>query len=69
MIDKASDPAIFKLASQLGLRRTLPSMPVSGRRLVCRHNDISDLIAAQLRPGDERPWHPSTVEMGTACEL
>jgi len=27
------------------------------------------LHPAQLRPGDERPWHPSTVEMDPACEL
>jgi len=38
-------------------------------RLVCRHADISDLIAAPLRPGDEQPWHPSTVEMDPACKL
>jgi len=38
-------------------------------RLVCRHDDISDLVAAQLRPGDEQLWHPSTVEIDHACEL
>jgi len=38
-------------------------------RLVGHHAAISDLIAAQLRPGDEQPWHPCTVEMDPACEL
>jgi len=68
-IEKAGDPAIFRLARQLESRRTLPSMRDSEGRLVCCHSDISDLVAAQLRPGDELPWHPSTVEMDPACEL
>ena len=68
-IEKAEDPSIFKLARQLESRRTLPSMRDSEGRLVCRHADISDLIAAQLRPGNDQPWHPSTVEMDSACEL
>jgi len=70
-IEKAGDPAIFRLARQLESRRTLPSMRDSDGRLlvVCRHTDISDLIAAQLRPGDEQPWHPWVVEMDPACEL
>ena len=68
-IEKAGDPAIFKLARQLESRRTLPSMHDSDGRLVCRHSDISDLIAAQLRPGDEQPWHQSAIEMDPACEL
>jgi len=68
-IEKAGDPAIFRLARQLESRRTLPSMRDSDGRLVCRHADISDLIATQLRPHDEQPWHPSTVEMDPACEL
>jgi len=68
-IEKAGDPAIFRLARQLESRRTLPSMRNSDGQLVGRHAAISDLIAAQLRPGDERPWHPSTVEMDPACEL
>jgi len=38
-------------------------------RIVSRHADISDLVAAQLRPGEELPWQPSTVEMDPACEL
>jgi len=68
-IGKARDPDIFRLARQLESRRTLPSMHDSDGRLVWRHADISDLIAAQLRPGDEQLWHPSTVEMDPACEL
>jgi len=68
-IEKAGDPPIFKLARQLESRRTLPSMQDSDGQLVCRHADISDLIAAQLRAGDEQPWHPSAVEMNPACEL
>jgi len=68
-IEKAGDPAIFRLARQLDSQRTLPSMRDSGGRLVCRHADISDLVAAQLKPGDERTWHQSTVEMDPACEL
>jgi len=39
------------------------------RLLVYHYADISDLVAAQLQPGDEQPWHPSTVEMDPACEL
>jgi len=54
-IEKAGDPAIFRLARQLESRRTLPSMRDSEGRLVWRHADFSDLITAQLRPGDERP--------------
>jgi len=53
-IEKAGDPTIFRLARQLESRRTLPSMRDDENRLVCRHADISDLIAAQLCPGDER---------------
>jgi len=68
-IEKAGDPAIFRLARQLESRRTLPSIRDSDDQLVCRHADISDLIAAQLRPGDEQPWHPSAVEMDPACKL
>jgi len=68
-IEKAGDPDIFRLARQLESRRTLPSMRDSDGRLGSRHADISDLVAVQLRPGDERPWHPSTVEMDPACEL
>jgi len=68
-IEKAGDPVIFKLARQLESRRTLPSMRDPGGQLVCRHADISDLIAAQLRPGDQQPWQPSAVEMDPACEL
>jgi len=68
-IAKAGDPAIFRLASQLESRRTLPSMHDSEGQLVCRHTDISDLVATQLRPCDEQPWHPSAVEMDPACEL
>ena len=68
-IEKARDPDIFRLARQLESRRTLPFMRDTCDRLVCRHSDISDLIAAQLRPGDEQLWHPSTVEMDPACEL
>ena len=68
-IEKAGDPAIFRLARQLESRRTLPSMRDSGGQLVCHHADISDLIAAQLRPGDEQPWHPSAIVMDPACEL
>ena len=41
----------------------------SDGRLVCRHANASNLLAAQLKPGDERPWHPSTVVMDLACEL
>jgi len=52
-IEKAGDPAIFRLTSQLESRRTLPSMRNPDNMLVCRHSDISDLIAAQLSPGDE----------------
>jgi len=52
-IEKAGDPAIFRLARQLESRRTLPSMRDPDGRLVCRHADISDLVAAQLRPRDE----------------
>jgi len=68
-IEKAGDPAIFRLARQLESRRTLPSMMDSDGRIVSRHADISDLVAAQLRPGEELPWQPSTVEMDHACEL
>ena len=68
-IETAGDPAIFILAGQLESRRTLPSMRDSDGRLVCRHADISDLIATQLRPCDEQPWYPSTVKMDPACEL
>jgi len=68
-IQKAGDPAIFRLARQLESRQTLASMHDSDGRLVYRHADISDRIAAQLRPGDEQPWHPSTVVMDPACEL
>jgi len=68
-IEKAGDPEIFRLARQLESRWTLPSMRDSDGLLVCRHADISDLIAAQLRPGDEQSWHPSTVVMDSACEL
>jgi len=55
MIEKVGDPAIFSLARPLESRRTLPSMRDSDGHLVCRHADISDLIATQLRPGDEQP--------------
>ena len=41
----------------------------SDDRLVCRHADISDIIAGHLRPGDEQQWHPSAGEMDPACEL
>jgi len=68
-IEKAGDPAIFKLARQLESRPTLPSMLDAEGQLICRHLDISDLIATQLHPGNERPWQPSTVEMDPACEL
>jgi len=68
-IEKAGDPAISRLARQLESRRTLPSMRDDENRLICRHPDISDLIAAQLRPGDGQVWHPSVVEMDPACEL
>jgi len=68
-IGKAGDPEIFRLARQLESRRTLPSMRNPDGGLVCCHSDISDLVAAQLRPGDEQPWHPSTVEMDPACKL
>jgi len=68
-IEKAGDPAIFRLARQLESRRTLPSMRDADDRLVCPQSDISDLIAAQLRRGDEQPWRPSTIEMDPACEL
>jgi len=54
-IEKAGDLAIFRLARQLESRRTLPSMRDSNGQLVCRHADISDLIATQLRPGNEQP--------------
>jgi len=53
-IGKAEDPAIFRLARQLESRRTLPSMRNAEGGLVCRHADISDLMAAQLHPGDEQ---------------
>jgi len=52
-IEKAGHPAIFRLTSQLESRRTLPSMRNPDNMLVSRHSDISDLIAAQLSPGDE----------------
>jgi len=68
-IEDAGEPAIFRLARKLESRRTLPSMTNDENRLVCRHADITDLIAAQLRPGDERLWHPLVVEMDPACEL
>jgi len=68
-IQKAGDPAIFRLARQLESRRTLPSMRDSDGQLVCRHPDISDLIEAQLRPGNELRWHPSAIDMDPACEL
>ena len=68
-IEKAGDPAIFRLARQLESRQTLPSMHNADGRLVCRHSDISDLVAAQLKPGDEWPWHPSAIVMDPACEL
>jgi len=60
-IEKAGDPTIFRLARQLESRRTLPSMRDSEGRHVCRHSDISDLIAAQLHPGEE------TI-MATICD-
>jgi len=53
MIEEAEDPAIFNMARQLESRRTLLSMINSTGDLVCRYADISDLIAAQLGPGDE----------------
>jgi len=68
-IEKAGDAAIFRLARQLESRRTLPSMRDLDGQLVCCHADISDLVAAQLRPGDQRLWHPSPIEMDPACEL
>jgi len=68
-IEKAGDPSIFRLARQLESRRKLPSMRDSDGRIVCRHANVSDLIAAQLQPGDEQLWHSSTVEMDPACEL
>jgi len=68
-IAKVGDPAIFKMATQLESRRTLPSMRDSEGRLICQHANISHLVASQLRPGDEQPWHPSTVEMDPAYEL
>jgi len=67
-IEKAEDPAIFRLARQLESRRTLPSMRDSKGQLVCCHSDISDLVAAQLRPRDEQQWQPSAIEMDPACE-
>jgi len=69
VIEKAADPKVFRLVRQLEAKRTLPSMRNSAGDLVTRHADISDLIAAQLGPGDERPWQPSIVEMGPAYEL
>ena len=68
-IEDAGDPVIFRLGRQLESWRTLPSMRDDGNRLICRYADISALIAAQLRPGDKQVWHPSVVEMDTACEL
>ena len=68
-IEKAGDPEIFRPGRQLESRWTLPSMRDSDDRLVCRHSDISDLIAAQLGPGDERLWHPSAIVMDPASEL
>jgi len=68
-IEKAGDPAIFRLARQLESRRTLPSMRDSEGPLVCRHSDISDLIAPRLHPGDEQLWQPSAIEIDPACEL
>jgi len=68
-IEEAGDLSIFKMARQLESRRTLPSMRDSADNLVSRHADISDLIAAQLGPGDEQQWHPSIIEIDPACEL
>jgi len=68
-IEKAVDPAIFRLARQLESSRTLPSMVDSDGRIVSRHADIRDLVAAQLHTGVELPWQPSTIEMDPACEL
>ena len=68
-IEETGDPAIFRMVRQLESRRTLPSMRNSDDDLVCRHADMSDLIAAQLGPGDEQQWQPSVIEMDDACEL
>ena len=68
-IEKAGDPAIFRMARQLESRRTLSSMRNSDGDLVNSHADISDLITAQFGPGDEQLQLPSMIEMGPAHEL
>ena len=68
-IESAGDPAIFRMARQLEQRRTLPSMTTADGTLVSRHEDIADLVAAPLGPGDEQPWPSMAIEMEPAVEL
>jgi len=68
-IAEAGDQAIFKMVRHLESKRTLPSMRNSTSDLVSHHTDISGLVTAQLGPGDEQPWQPSTIAMNPACEL
>ena len=68
-IKSAGDSAIFRLARQLEQRRTLPSMMTTDGTLVHRHENIADLVAAQLGPGDEQPWPSLAIDMEPATEL
>ena len=44
-------------------------MTATDGSLVHRHEDIADLVAAQLGPGDEQPWPTTAIEIDPATEL
>ena len=67
-IEKADDPAIFKLARNLLSRRTLPAM-VDGDSLVSTHDGISDLIAEQMKPGPKQIWKEEQICIGPIDEI
>jgi len=67
-IDKAGDPAIFKLARNLLSRRTLPAM-VDGDHLVSTHDGISDLIAEQIKSGPKQIWKEEQICIGPIDEI
>jgi len=67
-ISKAGDSEIFRINRNMTAKRTLPIM-IDGDRMASTHEDISDLIAKQLKPGEKGEWTPEYIDMGHCDEL
>jgi len=68
MVENAKDPDIFRLVRSIDTRHTLPAM-MDGDTRVSTHGGFSDLIAAQLSPGEPVGWIDEPIDMEPANEL